>query len=171
MPNAKLHLNSQQGSGSQGHRGHFKGKCLWGGFSFSFLSDLLNQCSQLQMLDFCISIGSALCVSVWMDSSLKASFNFQVIRQGQRQGHLPSPSHPTGLHLILSKEGATQFQALEILTSLEKTLEIKQPSHMWSMRMHVMCCLVMKSCLTLCNPKDCSMPGFPVLRYLLESDI
>ena len=123
------------------------------------------------MLDFCISIGSALCVSVWMDSSLKASFNFQVIRQGQRQGHLPSPSQPTGLHLILSKEGATQFQALEILTSLEKTLEIKQPSHMWSMRMHVTCCLVMKSCLTLCNPKDCSMPGFPVLRYLLESDI
>ena len=23
-------------------------------------------------------------------------------------------------------------------------------------------------CLTLCDPKDCSMPGFPVLHYLLE---
>ena len=25
------------------------------------------------------------------------------------------------------------------------------------------CCLVTQSCLTLCNPMDCSMPGFPVL--------
>ena len=28
------------------------------------------------------------------------------------------------------------------------------------------CCLVTKSCLTLCIPMDCSSPGFPVLRYL-----
>ena len=27
---------------------------------------------------------------------------------------------------------------------------------------------VAQSCLTLCNPVDCSMPGFPVLHYLLE---
>ena len=25
-----------------------------------------------------------------------------------------------------------------------------------------------KSCPTLCNPMDCSMPGFPLLHYLLE---
>jgi len=30
------------------------------------------------------------------------------------------------------------------------------------------CCLVAKSCLTLCDPMDCSMPGFPVLHYLPE---
>ena len=30
------------------------------------------------------------------------------------------------------------------------------------------CCLVAKSCLTLCHPTDCSTPGFPVLHYLLE---
>ena len=29
-------------------------------------------------------------------------------------------------------------------------------------------CLVTKLCLTLCDPIDCSMPGFPVLPYLLE---
>ena len=28
---------------------------------------------------------------------------------------------------------------------------------------------VTQSCLTLCNPKDCSMPGFPVHHQLLES--
>ena len=27
---------------------------------------------------------------------------------------------------------------------------------------------VAQSCLTLCHPMDCSMPGFPVLLYLPE---
>jgi len=30
------------------------------------------------------------------------------------------------------------------------------------------CCLVAKSCLTLCDTMDCSTPGFPVLYYFLE---
>ena len=30
------------------------------------------------------------------------------------------------------------------------------------------CCSVSKSCLTLCDPIDCSTSGFPVLRYLPE---
>ena len=30
------------------------------------------------------------------------------------------------------------------------------------------CCSVAKSCPTLCDPKDCHTPGFPVLHYLLE---
>ena len=30
------------------------------------------------------------------------------------------------------------------------------------------CCSVAKSCLTLCDPMDCSMPCFPVLCYLPE---
>ena len=30
------------------------------------------------------------------------------------------------------------------------------------------CCSVAQSSLTLCNPMDCSMPGFPVLHYLPE---
>jgi len=29
-------------------------------------------------------------------------------------------------------------------------------------------CSVTKSCLALCNPMDCSMPGFPVFHYLPE---
>ena len=32
------------------------------------------------------------------------------------------------------------------------------------------CCSVVKSCTTLCNPMDCSMPGFPGLYYLPEFD-
>ena len=30
------------------------------------------------------------------------------------------------------------------------------------------CCSVAQSCLTLCDPMDCSMPGLPVLHQLLE---
>ena len=30
------------------------------------------------------------------------------------------------------------------------------------------CCSVTKSCPTLCDPMDCSMPGFPVLHHLPE---
>ena len=30
------------------------------------------------------------------------------------------------------------------------------------------CCLVTKSCPTLCNPMDCSSRGFPVFQHLLE---
>ena len=30
------------------------------------------------------------------------------------------------------------------------------------------CCSADKSCLTFCNPLDCSMPDFPVLHCLLE---
>ena len=30
------------------------------------------------------------------------------------------------------------------------------------------CCSVAKSCLTFCDPMDCSMPGFPVLHHLPE---
>ena len=33
---------------------------------------------------------------------------------------------------------------------------------------NICCCLVFKSCLILCDPMDCSMPGFPVLHCLSE---
>ena len=37
----------------------------------------------------------------------------------------------------------------------------------WNLK--IICCFsVAKLCLTLCDPMNCSMPGFPVLHYLLE---
>ena len=38
----------------------------------------------------------------------------------------------------------------------------------WNYLYHNCCCSVTKSCPTLCDPMNCSTPGFPVLRYLLE---
>ena len=46
---------------------------------------------------------------------------------------------------------------------------LKQAS--WSMiyaKICFYCCSVTQLCMTLCDPMDCSMPGFPVLHYLLE---
>ena len=37
-----------------------------------------------------------------------------------------------------------------------------------SCSLHCCYCSASKSCPTLCDPKDCSMPGFPVLHCLLE---
>ena len=43
--------------------------------------------------------------------------------------------------------------------------ETRQPTHGFIL---CVCCSVAKSCLTLCYPMDCSMPGSPVLHYLSE---
>ena len=45
---------------------------------------------------------------------------------------------------------------------------------LWMLHWHILvplhkhCCSVAQSCLTFCNPMDCSKPGFPVLHHLLE---
>ena len=36
------------------------------------------------------------------------------------------------------------------------------------LKLNFCCCSVAKLCLAVFNPKDCSMPGFPVLHYHLE---
>ena len=45
-------------------------------------------------------------------------------------------------------------------------LERKLRWKVWATVLYCCCCSVAKSCLILCKPVDCSMPGFPVLHYL-----
>ena len=42
--------------------------------------------------------------------------------------------------------------------------------HRWQIIMSkcICYCSLAKLCPTLCNPMDCSVPGFPVLNHLLE---
>ena len=40
--------------------------------------------------------------------------------------------------------------------------------HSFLQHKHINYCSVPQSCLTLCDPMDCSTPGFPVLHYLPE---
>ena len=37
-----------------------------------------------------------------------------------------------------------------------------------TLKLVLSCCSLTKSCPTLCDPVDCSTPGFPVLHYLRE---
>ena len=39
---------------------------------------------------------------------------------------------------------------------------------MFSSESQILFCSVARLCLTLCNPMDCSMPGFPVFHHLPE---
>ena len=48
--------------------------------------------------------------------------------------------------------------------------EQSQSAEIWTENyFRVCCCSVISRVQTLCDPMDCSMPGFPVLHYLLES--
>ena len=58
-----------------------------------------------------------------------------------------------------------------------KYLYITNPRYLWgfciykfSYSLKFICCYcsVAQSCLTLCNPMDCSVAGFPVLQYFWE---
>ena len=50
---------------------------------------------------------------------------------------------------------------------LNKGLQQEAPSLIYSN----CCCSVAKLCLTLCDTMDRGMPGFPVLHYLLDSEL
>ena len=70
--------------------------------------------------------------------------------------HLSSKLWEGGMEV---KEGSMNILSAES-PSLQQSF---QKSHMYPL-----CCSVAKSCPTLCDPMDCSTPGFPVLHYLPE---
>ena len=43
-----------------------------------------------------------------------------------------------------------------------------QVKYLHCLKEKLCCFLVAKSCLSVCDPMDCSTPGFPVLRHLPE---
>ena len=54
------------------------------------------------------------------------------------------------------------LSGLSIIMSIQEYREAINCLDAW------ICCSVAKLCLTLCDPMDCSTPGFPNLHYLLE---
>ena len=71
--------------------------------------------------------------------------------------YLPSSPTPFGPLWIHTRLGG--FQELDCVA--HKELQSWHYSLRW-------CCSIAQSCPTLCEPMDCSMSAFPVLRYLSE---
>lgn len=69
------------------------------------------------MLASCISIGSGVCVSVWTDSPLQASSNFQAFTEG------PPSIHGAASDLL---KRSCPVASTGILAPLRRTLEINQ---------------------------------------------
>ena len=93
---------------------------------------------------------------------------------------------PWGLIVVLLRSRKDLFRSLQetsLDASLTRTgqhthsgqnhwpkklgLALRQPGLLWGQSHHP--CSVTQSCLTLCDPIDCSTPGFPVLYYLPET--
>ena len=72
---------------------------------------------------------------------------------------------PVGL--LNSLVSLLQFYSLVSCVSIFALQTISSGLFRISMRKGL-CCLAAKSCLTLCGPMDCSVPGFPVLHCLPE---
>ena len=60
------------------------------------------------------------------------------------------------------------LQPLHLDLSCHAFLSVPQCLNTSGATITLCCCSVAKSCLTLCDPMDCSTPGFPVLQYLPE---
>ena len=72
-------------------------------------------------------------------------------------------AHPTNTHPVTGMQ--KQFQA--------KLFPVSSQNYFFEQKgyflvLTICCCSVTKSCPTLCDPMNCSIPGFPVLHYPLE---
>ena len=80
---------------------------------------------------------------------------------------LYSNSLGKGKYGIMHLLTCSSTHGLCIHRQMEQPLEVKTITRQpWSLTSR--CCSVTQSCPTLCNPRDCSTPGFPVLHYLPE---
>ena len=77
----------------------------------------------------------------------------------------------TSLCLRFTTVNTSKYVMFEMLMALYFILEDDYQKILLYVLLHQMAiihCLVAKSCLTLCDPMDCSIPGFPVLHCLPE---
>ena len=89
-----------------------------------------------------------------MKKSTKAGTTPQEIPRGSLyMRHKPAPKILQVNALEVPKE------SVSVITITEEVLASLIDWH---------CCSVAKSCLTLCDPMDCSKPGFPILHHLPE---
>ena len=72
------------------------------------------------------------------------------------------------LHIRWPKYWSFSFRTLWWFDGLSSTLLFLISWYFSGVFCQLYCCSVAKSCPTLCNPMNCSMPGVPILHYLQE---
>ena len=81
----------------------------------------------------------------------------------QKQDTSPSLKGCFFLHYELysaTQEGSSKESRIDFYCTEVKKLELV----LWGKMFCVLFCSVAQSCLTFCDPMDCSTPGFPVLH-------
>ena len=74
--------------------------------------------------------------------------------------HPCSPSKPQQMTVPIQREHRNQQKELLPFPVTCNRLFVSPKMHICG------CCSVPQSCLTLCNPMNCSVPGFPVFHYV-----
>ena len=122
--------------------------CLWCGF-FSFYHLLTSREARWS-------------INEWIEIWTKI-YVIQKSDVAMRWGNFPHYSHPSHYRAdIITRCCQSQVASLVLKASLQGGSRCFLPLYRHC------CCLVAQLCLTLCNPMDCTMPGFPVLPYLPE---
>ena len=74
--------------------------------------------------------------------------------------------------LCMSDKSSTFCICVYIYINLKRSVifitSLSHQTHICISSYVLCCCSVSKSCLTLCNPMNCNVPGFPVLHYFLK---
>ena len=98
---------------------------------------------------------------------LKYSSDLRLFKIKHKRVRISCKSHilfsiPYSLKTML----AIEYVAFLLFTTLAQIKKKNTLNKKWKYGTH--CCSVTQVCLTLCDPMDCSMSGFPVLHYLAE---
>ena len=70
----------------------------------------------------------------------------------------------------LSKWGRKEIIIVDYLSEIQISVHTPQAGRKKGRKQIILCCCCQSLSLTLCNPVDCSMPGFPVLHYTRKTD-
>ena len=90
------------------------------------------------------------------------------MREIGRIGNNPKPCHMKKIHNVGNVESGREMELRGNVMDFFKLFKVSMKETLDLFCLEFCCCSVTQSCLTLCDPMDCSMPGIPVLHCLLE---
>ena len=78
------------------------------------------------------------------------------------------PALSSSVSLSLSRSHTHKLRYIYTYIYIHMQMKVQEIHCMYLLMHHCYCCSVTKSCLTLCDPMNCSTRSFPVLHHLPE---